>query len=83
MQWQKQLAELFTFLTLTGCAPVAVGAGTGAECALLARRALRHQRYALIGERARAPGRSSAGRSHGARAAQGVACGTGSVFPGV
>ena len=37
---------------------------TGAERALSARRSSRHQRNALTGERARAPGRSSAGRSH-------------------
>jgi len=39
-------------------------AGTDAERALSARRSSRHQRNALTGERARAPGRSCAGRSH-------------------
>jgi hypothetical protein len=50
MHWQRRLTALFVVLALAGCVPNGGGTGTGAEPVLSAKRASRHQRYALTRE---------------------------------
>jgi hypothetical protein len=47
---QRRLTALFVILALAGCAPNGGGTETGAEPVLSAKRASRHQRYALTRE---------------------------------